>query len=115
MGARPRRYLLTGTLNGSVQMWDLTTALDQHSQTRAQLIQLALGGAIAGGGGSLGGSGGGEKQGGGGGGGSGGGGVGLNGLNIQALNNFIVNRQLLAILQVSCGLDRVLGGGRVNF
>lgn len=100
MGARPRRYLLTGTLNGSVQMWDLTTALDQHSQTRAQLIQLALGGAIAGGGGGSLGSGAADKQGSSAAGGSGGGGAGLSGLNIQALNNFIVNRQLLAILQV---------------
>lgn len=30
MGARPRRYLFTGTANGTVQMWDLTTALDQY-------------------------------------------------------------------------------------
>ena len=30
MGARPRRYLLTGSIDGSVQLWDLTTALDQH-------------------------------------------------------------------------------------
>jgi hypothetical protein len=31
MGARPRRYLLTGSIDGSVQLWDLTTALDQHN------------------------------------------------------------------------------------
>ncbi|MFH4979363.1 hypothetical protein AB6A40_006072 [Gnathostoma spinigerum] len=30
MGARPRRYLFTGTSNGTIQMWDLTTALDQY-------------------------------------------------------------------------------------
>uniref|UniRef100_A0A0N5AP67 BTB domain-containing protein n=1 Tax=Syphacia muris TaxID=451379 RepID=A0A0N5AP67_9BILA len=30
MGARSRRYLFTGTTNGTVQMWDLTTALDQY-------------------------------------------------------------------------------------
>ncbi|XP_076441974.1 BTB/POZ domain-containing protein KCTD3-like [Babylonia areolata] len=28
MGSRPRRYLFTGHANGSIQMWDLTTALD---------------------------------------------------------------------------------------
>lgn len=28
MGSRPRRYLFTGHSNGSIQMWDLTTALD---------------------------------------------------------------------------------------
>uniref|UniRef100_A0A7E4USV7 BTB domain-containing protein n=1 Tax=Panagrellus redivivus TaxID=6233 RepID=A0A7E4USV7_PANRE len=31
MGARPRRYLFTGSDDGSVQIWDLTTALDQHN------------------------------------------------------------------------------------
>ncbi|XP_050404253.1 BTB/POZ domain-containing protein KCTD3 isoform X1 [Patella vulgata] len=29
MGSRPRRYLFTGHTNGSIQMWDLTTAMDQ--------------------------------------------------------------------------------------
>ncbi|KAG8192757.1 hypothetical protein JTE90_009777 [Oedothorax gibbosus] len=28
MGSRPRRYIFTGHSNGSIQMWDLTTALD---------------------------------------------------------------------------------------
>ncbi|XP_072546025.1 BTB/POZ domain-containing protein KCTD3 [Salminus brasiliensis] len=28
MGSRPRRYLFTGHANGSIQMWDLTTAMD---------------------------------------------------------------------------------------
>ncbi|KAL0969311.1 hypothetical protein UPYG_G00225380 [Umbra pygmaea] len=28
MGSRPRRYLFTGQSNGSVQIWDLTTAMD---------------------------------------------------------------------------------------
>uniref|UniRef100_A0A8C7XK25 BTB/POZ domain-containing protein KCTD3 n=1 Tax=Oryzias sinensis TaxID=183150 RepID=A0A8C7XK25_9TELE len=28
MGSRPRRYLFTGQGNGSIQMWDLTTAMD---------------------------------------------------------------------------------------
>jgi hypothetical protein len=32
MGARPRRYLLTGSIDGSVQLWDLTTALDQYNE-----------------------------------------------------------------------------------
>uniref|UniRef100_A0A915ICI4 BTB domain-containing protein n=1 Tax=Romanomermis culicivorax TaxID=13658 RepID=A0A915ICI4_ROMCU len=31
MGARPRRFLFTGHVNGSIQMWDLTTALDMHN------------------------------------------------------------------------------------
>ncbi|XP_013402307.1 BTB/POZ domain-containing protein KCTD3 [Lingula anatina] len=29
MGSRPRRYIFTGHANGSVQIWDLTTALDK--------------------------------------------------------------------------------------
>lgn len=28
MGSRPRRFILSGHSNGSIQMWDLTTALD---------------------------------------------------------------------------------------
>lgn len=28
MGSRPRRFILTGHSNGTLQMWDLTTALD---------------------------------------------------------------------------------------
>lgn len=28
MGSRPRRFILTGHCNGSIQMWDLTTALE---------------------------------------------------------------------------------------
>ncbi|GAB1599862.1 BTB/POZ domain-containing protein KCTD3-like [Argonauta hians] len=28
MGSRPRRYLFTGHTNGSIQMWDLTTAIE---------------------------------------------------------------------------------------
>uniref|UniRef100_A0A673BWC2 BTB/POZ domain-containing protein KCTD3 n=1 Tax=Sphaeramia orbicularis TaxID=375764 RepID=A0A673BWC2_9TELE len=31
MGSRPRRYLFTGHGNGSIQMWDLTTAMDTCS------------------------------------------------------------------------------------
>ncbi|VDM98749.1 unnamed protein product, partial [Thelazia callipaeda] len=30
VNSRPRRFLFTGTSNGTVQMWDLTTALDQY-------------------------------------------------------------------------------------
>ncbi|KAH7709119.1 potassium channel tetramerization domain containing 3 [Aphelenchoides avenae] len=37
MGARPRRYLYTGTENGSIQIWDLTTAMDQHN-SRVQMF-----------------------------------------------------------------------------
>lgn len=29
MGSRPRRFILTGHNNGAIQMWDLTTALEQ--------------------------------------------------------------------------------------
>ncbi|XP_064621992.1 BTB/POZ domain-containing protein KCTD3-like [Lineus longissimus] len=32
MGSRPRRYIFTGHSNGSIQMWDLTTALDFASK-----------------------------------------------------------------------------------
>ncbi|XP_059148240.1 BTB/POZ domain-containing protein KCTD3-like isoform X2 [Physella acuta] len=32
MGSCPRRYLFTGHNNGSIQMWDLTTALDLYRQ-----------------------------------------------------------------------------------
>ncbi|KAF8381370.1 hypothetical protein PRIPAC_70512 [Pristionchus pacificus] len=34
IGCRPRRFLFTGTSTGSVQMWDLTTALDQYYASR---------------------------------------------------------------------------------
>ncbi|XP_064188338.1 BTB/POZ domain-containing protein KCTD3 [Anguilla rostrata] len=33
MGSRPRRYLFTGHGNGSIQMWDLTTAMDLANKT----------------------------------------------------------------------------------
>ncbi|XP_053523281.1 BTB/POZ domain-containing protein KCTD3 isoform X2 [Artibeus jamaicensis] len=33
MGSRPRRYLFTGHTNGSIQMWDLTTAMDMVNRT----------------------------------------------------------------------------------
>ncbi|CAN2387434.1 Potassium channel tetramerization domain containing 3 [Pristimantis euphronides] len=33
MGSRPRRYLFTGHSNGSIQMWDLTTAMDMVAKT----------------------------------------------------------------------------------
>uniref|UniRef100_A0A8D3EBC1 BTB/POZ domain-containing protein KCTD3 n=1 Tax=Scophthalmus maximus TaxID=52904 RepID=A0A8D3EBC1_SCOMX len=32
MGSRPRRYLFTGQGNGSIQMWDLTTAMDNANK-----------------------------------------------------------------------------------
>ncbi|XP_062303699.1 BTB/POZ domain-containing protein KCTD3 isoform X3 [Osmerus eperlanus] len=32
MGSRPRRYLFTGHGNGSIQLWDLTTAMDTASR-----------------------------------------------------------------------------------
>lgn len=39
MGSRPRRYLFTGHSNGSIQMWDLTTAMDMvnKSEDRGKL------------------------------------------------------------------------------
>lgn len=33
MGSRPRRFIFTGHSNGSIQMWDLTTALDFSYKT----------------------------------------------------------------------------------
>ncbi|VEN58820.1 unnamed protein product [Callosobruchus maculatus] len=35
MGSRPRRFIFTGHSNGSIQMWDLTTALDLSYKTDA--------------------------------------------------------------------------------
>ncbi|KAK2498563.1 hypothetical protein MC885_015201 [Smutsia gigantea] len=35
LGSRPRRYLLTGQANGSLAMWDLTTAMDGLGQSPA--------------------------------------------------------------------------------
>uniref|UniRef100_A0A669EY98 BTB/POZ domain-containing protein KCTD3 n=1 Tax=Oreochromis niloticus TaxID=8128 RepID=A0A669EY98_ORENI len=47
MGSRPRRYLFTGHGNGSIQMWDLTTAMDttlaksqKCGPTEEELLQL---------------------------------------------------------------------------
>ncbi|GMT10437.1 hypothetical protein PFISCL1PPCAC_1734, partial [Pristionchus fissidentatus] len=34
IGCRPRRFLFTGTSTGAVQLWDLTTALDQYYASR---------------------------------------------------------------------------------
>ncbi|KAM9612832.1 BTB/POZ domain-containing protein KCTD3 isoform 3-T3 [Trichechus inunguis] len=34
MGSRPRRYLFTGHTNGSIQMWDLTTAMDMVNKSQ---------------------------------------------------------------------------------
>ena len=34
MGSRPRRYLFTGHTNGSIQMWDLTTAMDMVNKSK---------------------------------------------------------------------------------
>ena len=33
MGSRPRWYLFTGHTNGSIQMWDLTTAMDMVNKS----------------------------------------------------------------------------------
>uniref|UniRef100_A0A8C6SRX7 BTB/POZ domain-containing protein KCTD3 n=1 Tax=Neogobius melanostomus TaxID=47308 RepID=A0A8C6SRX7_9GOBI len=46
MGSRPRRYLFTGHGNGSIQMWDLTTAMDtankgeEKKKDEEELLQL---------------------------------------------------------------------------
>ena len=37
MGSRPRRFILTGHSNGGIQMWDLTTALEQAKKNLANL------------------------------------------------------------------------------
>ncbi|XP_017776819.1 PREDICTED: BTB/POZ domain-containing protein KCTD3 isoform X2 [Nicrophorus vespilloides] len=37
MGSRPRRFIFTGHMNGSIQMWDLTTALDPAYKTDADM------------------------------------------------------------------------------
>lgn len=34
MGSRPRRFILSGHCNGSIQMWDLTTALELAEKKR---------------------------------------------------------------------------------
>uniref|UniRef100_W6NAN1 Potassium channel domain containing protein n=1 Tax=Haemonchus contortus TaxID=6289 RepID=W6NAN1_HAECO len=41
MGSRPRRFLFCGTTSGSVQMWDLTTALDQYVAARQSSLASA--------------------------------------------------------------------------
>lgn len=38
MGSRPRRFIFTGHSNGSIQMWDLTTALDLDYKTDSSKI-----------------------------------------------------------------------------
>lgn len=43
MGSRPRRYLFTGHSNGSIQMWDLTTAMDMLNKAE-QKQEVSLGG-----------------------------------------------------------------------
>ncbi|PAA85613.1 hypothetical protein BOX15_Mlig004663g2, partial [Macrostomum lignano] len=51
LGSRPRRYLITGHANGSLQMWDLTTALEQlppNSDAGARPPSCLLSGASAG-------------------------------------------------------------------
>ncbi|CAH0550652.1 unnamed protein product [Brassicogethes aeneus] len=42
MGSRPRRFIFTGHSNGSIQMWDLTTALDLSYKT--DLVEKTNGG-----------------------------------------------------------------------
>ncbi|UYV82940.1 KCTD3 [Cordylochernes scorpioides] len=37
MGSRPRRYIFTGHSNGTIQMWDLTTALDLAAKGESTL------------------------------------------------------------------------------
>lgn len=41
MGSRPRRFIFTGHSNGTIQMWDLTTALDpSFNATQGTLLSL---------------------------------------------------------------------------
>lgn len=42
MGSRPRRFIFTGHSNGSIQMWDLTTALDLCYKTDIGKLTLFL-------------------------------------------------------------------------
>ncbi|XP_076012143.1 BTB/POZ domain-containing protein KCTD3 [Genypterus blacodes] len=44
MGSRPRRYLFTGQGNGSIQMWDLTTAMDTANKVEEKKKEVDLGG-----------------------------------------------------------------------
>lgn len=39
MGSRPRRFIFTGHSNGTIQMWDLTTALDIAAKGDSRKIQ----------------------------------------------------------------------------
>lgn len=42
MGSRPRRFILTGHCNGTIQMWDLTTALDLANKSLREFIYKSL-------------------------------------------------------------------------
>lgn len=42
MGSRPRRFIFTGHSNGSIQMWDLTTALDLCYKTDVGKFNVCL-------------------------------------------------------------------------
>uniref|UniRef100_A0A8D3E0Z2 BTB/POZ domain-containing protein KCTD3 n=1 Tax=Scophthalmus maximus TaxID=52904 RepID=A0A8D3E0Z2_SCOMX len=42
MGSRPRRYLFTGQGNGSIQMWDLTTAMDNANKGEERKKEVRL-------------------------------------------------------------------------
>lgn len=43
MGSRPRRFIFTGHSNGTIQMWDLTTALDpSFNATQGMLLSPAI-------------------------------------------------------------------------
>uniref|UniRef100_A0A914XFH3 BTB/POZ domain-containing protein KCTD3 n=1 Tax=Plectus sambesii TaxID=2011161 RepID=A0A914XFH3_9BILA len=44
MGSRPRRYLFTGHSTGGIQMWDLTTALDQYHSKMGSVVASASNG-----------------------------------------------------------------------
>uniref|UniRef100_A0A8C9SD86 Potassium channel tetramerization domain containing 3 n=1 Tax=Scleropages formosus TaxID=113540 RepID=A0A8C9SD86_SCLFO len=44
MGSRPRRYLFTGHGNGSIQMWDLTTAMDMVNKAEDKAKREPVGG-----------------------------------------------------------------------
>lgn len=42
MGSRPRRFIFTGHSNGTIQMWDLTTALDPSFNATQSMAILFL-------------------------------------------------------------------------
>lgn len=42
MGSRPRRFIFTGHSNGTIQMWDLTTALDPSFDAAQGAVEVSI-------------------------------------------------------------------------